>query len=54
MNRKKISSEELLTRAKANDYEQDAHYKKDSLKNNIKYVRKTFKDQNCVLKQYER
>ena len=54
MNRKKISSEELLARAKANDYEQSAHYKEDSLKNNTKYVRKTLKDQNCALKQYER
>ena len=46
MSRREISLEKLLKRAEVNDYKRDVHQTKNSIKNNIKYVKKTLKNQN--------
>lgn len=47
------SSEAVLSRAKANGYVYRAHYEEDSKIDSHKYVAKTVKDQNSVLRRYE-
>ena len=54
MNWKKVSVEELLKKTEANDYKQEVHQTKNNIKNNIKYVKKTLKNQNWILKRYEK
>ena len=54
MGRNHVSSVELLKRATANGYKQRAHQEEDSKRNNIKYVKKTLRDQNIALRRYEK
>ena len=47
------SSEKVLSRAKVNGYTYRAHHEEDSKINNSKYVIKTIKDQESILRRYE-
>ena len=54
MGRNDISPAELLERATANGYKQGAHQEEDSKRDKIKYVKKTLRDQDIVLRRYEK
>ena len=49
----RISSEVILSRAKANGYVYKAHHEEDSKIDSHKYVAKTIQDQQSVLRRYE-
>lgn len=48
-----LLSEAVLLRAKVNGYVYRAYYEEDSKIDSYKYVAKTVKDQNFVLRRYE-
>ena len=54
MGRKDVSAEQLLERAIANGYEQEAHQAEDSIRDSRKYGKKTLKDQDLALRRYEK
>ena len=52
MAKRKITAEELLTRAESNDYKRGAYREKDSARDNRKHNKKTKTNQNVVLDRY--
>ena len=46
-------SKKVLLKAKANSYIYRAHHEEDSKVNNSKYIAKTIKDQESVLRRYK-
>ena len=51
---KGMSGLELLARANANGYKQGAYRAKDSSRDEMKYMKKTLKDQSSALERYEK
>jgi hypothetical protein len=49
---KEISAEELL-KAITNNHKQEAHHTENNIKDNTKYVQKTFKGQDWALERYK-
>ena len=49
-----MSGLELLARANANRYKQGAYLAKDSSRDEMKYMKKTLKDQRLALERYEK
>ena len=54
MGRNNVSPAELLERVIANGYKQGAHQEEDSKRDKTKYVQKTLRDQDIVLRRYEK